>query len=614
MASSKRHYVTYFDRNYLAKGVAMIRSLAKHEDTDYELYVVCMDELTRTLLEALELPQVTTVPLHSVEQGDEALVAPRAERELVEYYWTLTPTIIRWVLHRYSEIEVLTYLDADLFFFSSPATIFDELGRGSVLIHEHRFSPDLAHLAENGRFNVGLMCFRNDARADTVLTWWRERCIEWCFKRLEQGKMGDQLYLEDWPTRFEGVVVLEHVGAGLAPWNHIQYRYDSGAAGPRVDGRPVVFYHFHSLAVVSPEVIVPASHSIYRVSEAILSLLFVPYVEAIARAFKDIHERLATFRFGIVGATGIVADRVFIARAATAEVLSFAGLPHPRRTLASGWDLYTAPQLIDAPARETRSVASQATASQATTSASAASAEATVTAPRVMASVVVALRETDCTCALRSLVGATSAAEFVVACPAALLSDVRSALGSASQSRIVLTAPNTTVGAGINLALALTRLDHIVVAQLVAPRSDPWLSELLSSLRSPVEALRSADAMVLSREQLERGGGLEASFEHLGAALDDMALRLHAHRHRVAIEHAARIYPQADWLRMAARWGLSPAQGQTGKLPQTLVPASDTLSRVAVPDVARTHAVDSLGSVWSPVTVSTQSSPAKNAA
>ena len=56
---------------------------------------------------------------------------------------------------------------------------------------------------------------------------------------------------------FEGVRVLGNIGAGVAPWNHIRYQH---GAGPSVDGRPVIFYHFHALTVVSPEVIVLAAY------------------------------------------------------------------------------------------------------------------------------------------------------------------------------------------------------------------------------------------------------------------------------------------------------------------------------------------------------------------
>jgi len=139
---------------------------------------------------------------------------PHAERVLLD----LTPTIILWILENISDIEVLTYLDADLCFFSSPDPIFDELGHNNVLIHEYRFAPALSHLEkENGKYNVGLLCFRNNEQSRSVLQWWRERCLERCYRRFEDGKMGDQMYLNYWVTRFRNVAVLQNIGAGVAP-------------------------------------------------------------------------------------------------------------------------------------------------------------------------------------------------------------------------------------------------------------------------------------------------------------------------------------------------------------------------------------------------------------
>src|SRR6266568_4558578 len=129
----KRHYCTYCDSNYLVKALALVDSLQKWEKREFTLFVVCLDELTRLILNRLQPANVVTVPIHLLEQGDEALLAAKQNRSLVEYYWTLTPTVILRLLEGAPETDALTYLDADLFFFSSPDPVFAEFDGHSAL-------------------------------------------------------------------------------------------------------------------------------------------------------------------------------------------------------------------------------------------------------------------------------------------------------------------------------------------------------------------------------------------------------------------------------------------------------------------------------------------------
>lgn len=293
-----RHYCTLFDRNYLGRALSLMASLERHAGSQYVLHAVCLDEVSRTVLARLLPPRVDLIPLHEVEKGDAALAAARQDRSRVEYYWTLTPTILRWILAARPEAESLTYLDADLFFFSSPDPVFAEMGDASILIHGHRFPPAWKAMEENGVFNVGLLSFRRDARGMAALEWWRERCLEWCRAKPEAGKMGDQKYLDDWPTRFPGVKVLEHPGAGLAPWNVPQYAIASGAAGPLVDGLPVIFYHFHALAVPDPACVVAIKHAQYPLTLELVREIYLPYARSLARSLEELRRALPDFEAG----------------------------------------------------------------------------------------------------------------------------------------------------------------------------------------------------------------------------------------------------------------------------------------------------------------------------
>jgi hypothetical protein len=286
------HFCTYFDRNYLARGLALHNSLVRHCRQPFTLWILCFDDETYEILSGLILPGVRLISQQEFEAVDEELAHAKADRSRVEYYWTCTPSLPLYVLRHNPEIEVITYLDADLWFYGDPQPIYDELGDGSILILEHRYASEHAHLAAtSGIYNVGLMVFRHDERGLVSLEWWRERCLEWCRIRSEDGKFGDQKYLDDWPTRFQGVVVLKHKGAGLAPWNLSRYEVAIGQQSATVDGQPLIFYHFHGYNPVSRYVVRP-THYVYRISPAQVMHLYLPYGRAIEKAEAQIDRLL----------------------------------------------------------------------------------------------------------------------------------------------------------------------------------------------------------------------------------------------------------------------------------------------------------------------------------
>jgi len=245
----KTHYFcTLFDSGYLIKGVAMLQSLARH-CPGARVYVLCMDQLSQNLLTRLSLPHVICIPLPDVE--DEALLEAKKDRGVAEYCWTLSSCLPWHVLQREPNIDFITYLDADLLFYSSLQPLFDEIGENSIAIIEHRFTPRLADREVNGRFCVEWVSFRRDEEGMACLSRWREQCIEWCYYRLEDGRMGDQKYLDEWPERYRVCHILQHPGAGIAPWNYPQYTFGEDEQGNiTVEGEPLVFYHFHQFQLL----------------------------------------------------------------------------------------------------------------------------------------------------------------------------------------------------------------------------------------------------------------------------------------------------------------------------------------------------------------------------
>jgi hypothetical protein len=247
-----RHFCCYLDRNYLSRMLAMHASLRRHCPS-FRLHVLALDGACAELLRRLDHPEIEVTDLATVEAAVPALLEARANRSPVEYVFTLSPV---WPLHllETGAADMVTLLDSDLWFFSDPRAVFDEIGTGSIAIVPHRFSAGLERRRKYGIYNVGWVTLRGDEAGLGCLRWWRDRCLDWCHDRVEDGRFADQGYLNDWPERFDNVVVIGNPGANLAPWNVAGVRIEpatDGGPGMLIDGRPLVFYHFQGVREVA---------------------------------------------------------------------------------------------------------------------------------------------------------------------------------------------------------------------------------------------------------------------------------------------------------------------------------------------------------------------------
>lgn len=248
------NFCTLFDSFYLSRGMALYESLQRH-CTNFHLYIFAFDDDCYQFFCQRQVPNITVIPLKKFE--DDKLLAVKQTRSKGEYCWTCTPATILYVLDNY-QVDECTYVDADLYFFSSPQVLVDEIGDASILLTEHRYTKEYDQTANSGKYCVQFMLFKNDERGRAALTWWRDRCLEWCYNRVEEGKFGDQKYLDDWTERFEGVHVLKNLGGGVAPWNMQQYTFNSSngiiCGCENVSNRSfyLVFFHFHGVQFISP--------------------------------------------------------------------------------------------------------------------------------------------------------------------------------------------------------------------------------------------------------------------------------------------------------------------------------------------------------------------------
>jgi hypothetical protein len=284
-------FCTLFNWAYLPQGIALYRSLENTCKGEFALHVLCIDDFTAAVLVELELPNIRIIHLREVE--DDQLKAVRATRTIGEFCWTCTTPLLLHLQNEYEPGSIITYVDADLFFYSDPSVVLKELGSGSILVHEHDYSPEYEHLDQSaGRFNVGLISVRNNEQGRTCLRRWREQVLQECVYDPAAGKCGDQNYLDEWPQLYSELVISTNPGIGLAPWNISKYRLGLNARGVTVDDQPAIFYHFHSLRLLRPRLgIRPllTATGAYVVGDDVVASFYRPYARSLWHAVRCIN-------------------------------------------------------------------------------------------------------------------------------------------------------------------------------------------------------------------------------------------------------------------------------------------------------------------------------------
>ena len=282
------NFCTLYNSNYAAKGLTMYWSL-KRVCPEFHLYVFAFDDVLAAVLKKMALANMTVITLAEFE--DEELLRVKPTRTAGEYCWTCSSSTVYYCLTHFN-IDHCTYIDSDLYFYSNPQVLIDEMGNDDVLITSHRYSPQYQSEEKAGKYCVQFMTFKNTPNGMHILNWWRNACLDWCYNRYEDGKFGDQKYLDDWPTRFQGVHELEHLGGGVAPWNMQQYTFAKqnkqyiGTETNTGDTFSLVFFHFHACHCYQKGWLREFNYQWYDWNQNSWQLLFVPYARDLVRAFR----------------------------------------------------------------------------------------------------------------------------------------------------------------------------------------------------------------------------------------------------------------------------------------------------------------------------------------
>jgi len=240
-----KYFCTLSDYNYLAKGLALYKSLKKNSSESFLLYYLYLDERTKNALEKLNFPELKIIGLSEIENKE--LKIARTDRSYTEFCYTLASYFLYYLINTLN-IDHMTYIDSDIFFYKDPDIIYKEIKEKSVGIIAHRHNS--VGSDQDGTYNVGVVYFKNNEMGKKVLFWWMDAVLNKLYP--EYYGCGDQRYLEGFIPRFgeENICIADRTFGHGAPWNYRLYSFDKINEGLIIWNsieQPFVFNHFSRL-------------------------------------------------------------------------------------------------------------------------------------------------------------------------------------------------------------------------------------------------------------------------------------------------------------------------------------------------------------------------------
>lgn len=272
------YFCTLFDSNYASKGIALYLSLEQQTD-DFILYVMAMDRKCQKILNACRFKHMEVECIDDVDSPE--LDAAKGNRSRAEFCWTCGSFFTDYFLNKYNFPEI-TYLDSDLMFFCSPKVVFDELEDKNASVG---LAPHFMKYPLFGKYCVQFVYFKNDVNGRACLRWWRNECLKWCYSRVEDGKYGDQKYLDYFANHFNNVCEIENRGVGVACWNMNDYSYKHNYICFRGKEWSTVFFHYSNINVSVLEREMIFRHTMY-LSKKILKTFIFPYAELMKKVYN----------------------------------------------------------------------------------------------------------------------------------------------------------------------------------------------------------------------------------------------------------------------------------------------------------------------------------------
>jgi hypothetical protein len=255
---NNKHVVfTSVNRAYLNRALALARSVDIHDpDVHFVLLLVepnlsvdfQSDEVFRNFLTDSAFDEILTL-----NQLDTSTIANFENYSVIEMCTAVKGIASQFLLNR-GGAKIVTYLDPDLYFFTSLEVIRKEHENFDVLLTPHLnhnptsnsviHNDEIAGSMNHGIFNLGFVSFRSSNRGKLVASWWADRLAISSSADYRRGLFTDQKWWDLSLVYFPDIAVIKHDGWNMAPWNLSERKLISLNPPTLISGDPLIFFHF----------------------------------------------------------------------------------------------------------------------------------------------------------------------------------------------------------------------------------------------------------------------------------------------------------------------------------------------------------------------------------
>jgi len=254
--SEQINICTIISKNYLAHARVLTKSFLQNNPKG-KVFVLLTDSLEQAFN-----PNKEQFTLFKIEEiGIKNLKSFCFKYTILERNTGVKASFLKFLTKKFN-LEKIAYFDPDIFFVNSLENLWRVLDNKSIVLTPHitdpikdNKRPTQSEIIKSGIYNLGFIGISNSESSQKFLDWWEQKLLEFGFSDVKKGMFTDQKWVDNVPTQFEDVFVINHHGYNVAYWNLMQRNVKIDGGKIWVDDKPMYFFHFSGFVPENIEII-----------------------------------------------------------------------------------------------------------------------------------------------------------------------------------------------------------------------------------------------------------------------------------------------------------------------------------------------------------------------